>query len=278
MKLNILPFSSGLQWWIQALLLFKQKPSIFFGMGCFCFLFTFMVLLFPVVGALLYGVTYVLSSLLFMLCVDAFIHKKIPAPAYFVESIVKNPNRVLARTIVLGLLLSLLFAFAGFFAIIILRILNPQGVQIMLMMASTGAQNINEIPPEIVEILARTFIWTFVIASLQSLLILMLFLFTPAFVYWHKTSAIKAIFFNGITLIKNFKPLLCYFLLLCIFAIACTIILVVIKSVLVTLLADSSLSLVIQSLIMFMTSISFFAIFQISIYIAFKSCFTSSAH
>lgn len=277
MKLNILPFSSGLQWWLQALRLFIQKPSVFFGMGCLSFLLTFFVLLFPLIGTLLYGVAYILSSMLFMLCTDAFIRQQTPVPTYFIQSIFKNPNKVFGKILALGLLFSILFIFAIFVTLMLSRIFNPDGIQFMLETTMAGAQNLNEITAEKLEVLARAFLWAISLLSLFSIFILVLFLFTPALVYWHRASAIKALFFNGFAVVKNFKPMLCYSLTLCVFALACTIVTAIINALLFTLLPNSSLGLAIQSLVMFFISTSFFALFQISIYIAFKKCFTVTA-
>ena len=99
------------------------------------------------------------------------------------------------------------------------------------------------------------------------------FIFTPALVYWEKLRPAKAIFFNMIALLKNFKSIIGYFFLTVLLMLCCVVAGGLGAILILWILGANSIGNILAFLLFFVAFASALCIMNISIYIAFKQMF-----
>ncbi|RUS67936.1 hypothetical protein CUZ56_00418 [Saezia sanguinis] len=280
MKLNIVPMTAGQQWIFQSFAAFKRSPMHFIGLAVLSFFMTFALSsTLPYIGPLLAFMVSVYFSLAFMIATDNILHNNpssftlllngiLNAPAgkrpLFTLSVMYMAATVLVWLVCRQITASLFPELTAQFVELTMRLSDPNSSSIVL------SENDQMLLVQYVSVMSIQSLFIYVI-------VLFFFLFTPALVYWGQIPAAKAIFFN---LIAGYKNIAAFALYAVMWLALLTISLFIVSlfcSLLAMLLGLNTFTTMLLFFIVVTCFMALFALFQISVYFAFKACFKMDA-
>lgn len=277
MKLNIVPMTAGQQWIFQSFAAFKRSPMHFIGLAVLSFFMTFALLsTLPYVGPLLALMVSVYFSLAFMIATDNVLHNNpssftlllngiLNAPAgkrpLFTLSVMYMAASVLVWLVCRQITASLFPELTAQFVELTMRLSEPN---------STMSENDQMLFVQYASVMCIQSLFIYVV-------VLFFFLFTPALVYWGQIPAAKAIFFNLVAGYKNIAAFALYAVMWLALLTVSLFIVSLFCSLLAMLLGVNAFTTMLLFFIMVTCAMALFALFQISVYFAFKACFKIDA-
>jgi len=283
MKLHILPAEQGYQWLHQAKNITLANRHLFISNVFFylaaCFLASILSLGASFILIIAVGILGVIFNMTVMLICDCTLNPvryEPPATLFQLWSNTLKNKRILILALITAIALTLIAFIMNTIAISLFPQVIEQGEQLL-----TLQQNNPEMEISLSQLLSLMPYYALVIACniLSQSIAFFFFCMTPAIIYWTNTPYGKAIFYNLMGCLKNWRAWLAW-------AGAVLFFFVVIPVVVITILVNiaqgaSTLSILAIFLIMVLFFVLFFlsmTMIPASYYLAYKNCFIHDEH
>lgn len=183
MKLNIVPARTGITWVKLGISTFFKQPLALAGLFLLYMLVMFLMSQVPWVGAAVAAVFVPASTLGIMVAVKQVTTGRFPMPTVLISAFRAGRERAGAM-----LLLGLFYAGGWFLGLATATLIAPP---------PTGAE-VSTVAGQ------GQLAWFYLVVTLLSLPLNLLFWHAPALVHWHQVAPLKSMFFSLVACLRNF--------------------------------------------------------------------------